>query len=193
MTTISTTDDVLRAIELEHKTALMVYASERARNPVLDASLPLPLQAFIARDDALFEKERSMPALPPQPKVSFDDWPRDLMTHDIGPTDRKRSFDSTNVNFDDDTEMQDRFGIEERGAPPAYDEVQFEVAGNDRLGRDSMHDDVAGATQMHFVKSVDDGIAIGGHDDEGSPPVHEFPLTPEDGEHGLEHPSHTAS
>lgn len=49
--------DVLRAVELEHETALLVYASDRAVAPPADSGsdLPEPLQQFVTRDNHQFK------------------------------------------------------------------------------------------------------------------------------------------
>lgn len=58
--------DVLRAAELEHSSALLVYANDQANDPDLyDTNLLRPLETFIARDNAHFqlelESERTKP------------------------------------------------------------------------------------------------------------------------------------
>nr|POE56749.1 hypothetical protein CFP56_33721 [Quercus suber] len=51
--------DVLRAVELEHHAALLVYASDLAMDPrQLDDLLPSPLEEFLDTDDALYREER---------------------------------------------------------------------------------------------------------------------------------------
>ncbi|GAM86687.1 hypothetical protein ANO11243_047060 [Dothideomycetidae sp. 11243] len=57
MKTESTQDDVLRAVELEHSSALLVYASDRAMEHPSDEDLPEPLAKFVAIDNKLFRHE----------------------------------------------------------------------------------------------------------------------------------------
>jgi len=57
MKTESTQDDVLRAVELEHSSALLVYASDQAMNWPSDPKLPEALAEFVATDNKLFREE----------------------------------------------------------------------------------------------------------------------------------------
>jgi hypothetical protein len=51
--------DVIRAVELEHNSALLVYASEAASSPHASSAVPLPepLLEFVTRDNNLFKAE----------------------------------------------------------------------------------------------------------------------------------------
>ena len=83
--------DVLRAVELEHSSALLVYASDGANSPSLEERpLPRALQEFVDRDDELFaaelQAERSKP-----PAYDLTDVPRESIEIERG------SMDSTRV------------------------------------------------------------------------------------------------
>jgi hypothetical protein len=71
--------DVLRAVELEHNSALLVYASEDANDPDLDVDLPEGLHKFIKHDNVMFKKSLEQARrLPPPPAYEFassvDQW-----------------------------------------------------------------------------------------------------------------------
>jgi hypothetical protein len=73
--------DVLRAVELEHNSALLVYASEAASSPSATSSAPLPepLLEFVSRDNDLFKTEldaegdSSTDKQPRRPAASHDE------------------------------------------------------------------------------------------------------------------------
>ncbi|KAI4724189.1 hypothetical protein E4T49_08081 [Aureobasidium sp. EXF-10728] len=58
--TKSTQDDVIRAVELEHNQALLVYASDHAISDEHDVDLTLALEEFIHHDDDNFASELHM-------------------------------------------------------------------------------------------------------------------------------------
>ena len=81
--------DVLRAVELEHSSALLVYASDAANNPPLeDGALPRPLQEFVHRDNELFAAELYAEKNKP-PAYDLTDVPRESI--------ERNSMDSTRV------------------------------------------------------------------------------------------------
>ncbi|PSK56710.1 hypothetical protein B9Z65_6334 [Elsinoe australis] len=100
--TESTTDDVLRAVELEHNAALLVYASDRAINHPSDATLPEALRRFVERDNREFEAELNGGASSGVvEELGHSSW------HDYGgATGRRGSGGSTMVNFDDEREEE---------------------------------------------------------------------------------------
>ncbi|KAL1302537.1 hypothetical protein AAFC00_002920 [Neodothiora populina] len=89
---LATQDDVIRAVELEYKEALIVYASDAAIAPQDDASLPAALRDFIRNDDELFKTELQFAT---QVASNFETSPRDVST-------RRASIDSTTVNWGDE-------------------------------------------------------------------------------------------
>ena len=100
--TRSTTDDVLRAVELEHTQALLVYASERAITFETNPDLPRGLKRFVELDNEQFATEI----------LDHQDFqPRGWTTQP--PSSRRQSIDSTTVNIDDGAMHDD--------LPPAYD------------------------------------------------------------------------
>lgn len=70
--------DVIRAVELEHNSALLVYASDDAVDDVDPSELPLPLKDFIRRDNEEFqaniEATKRNPPPPYQPQASDQQW-----------------------------------------------------------------------------------------------------------------------
>jgi hypothetical protein len=71
--------DVIRAVELEHNSALLVYASEAASSPLASSAAPLPdpLLDFITRDNNLFKAELDVESgggsSAAQKRVKYDD------------------------------------------------------------------------------------------------------------------------
>jgi len=98
--TKSSEDEVIRAVELEHNQALLIYASDSAIEHDADPVVPEALREFVRRDDELFNSEISFSAPHQYTTAAYND------IEDIQP---RRSIDSTVVNFDDDR-------------PPAYDD-----------------------------------------------------------------------
>ncbi|KAK6434459.1 hypothetical protein LTR95_009360 [Oleoguttula sp. CCFEE 5521] len=95
--------EVLRAAELEHNSALLVYASNQAAdirhfNPVL----PEPLQRFIDEDNEHFKQElRNATSHPPPPSYDFGmDGVGGIPRQSIERGERRDSMDSTNVQHD---------------------------------------------------------------------------------------------
>ncbi|KAK3678655.1 hypothetical protein LTR37_021464, partial [Vermiconidia calcicola] len=72
--------DVIRAVELEHSSALLVYASDAANFPPEgqpeDTTLPRPLQDFVERDNQLFATELQTERNKP-PAYDLTDVPRE--------------------------------------------------------------------------------------------------------------------
>jgi len=99
--TSSTTDDVLRAVELEHTQALLVYASDRAITFESNVELPRNLRQFIELDNEQFAEEL----------LDHQDY-RPTGWNVQPPSSRRQSMDSTTVNIDHG--MQD-------DSPPEYD------------------------------------------------------------------------
>lgn len=104
--TLTDEEEVIRAVELEHSQALLVYASDRAINFQPDPRLPEALEEFIRRDDELFAADLAQPSY-----YSRGYSPE----REIEEPQPRTSLDSTTVNFDDDQ-------------PPAYaDDVPFSL------------------------------------------------------------------
>lgn len=88
--------DVLRAAELEHTSALLVYASDRANEASESSSeLPEPLQQFIARDNNQLKLDLAAASRDPPQYHYFTDQIRDSIEPQDG---RRRSDSSLNVN-----------------------------------------------------------------------------------------------
>lgn len=152
LTTPSTTDDVLRAVELEHTAALLVYASEQACSHVSIPTLPDALQEFVRRDDQAFENEMEVGETVQETSAAYSDWPTQFNT-----VPRRGSADSTIVNYDD-------------GLPPSYDSISHRsdhplVVVNDEKSTRLGH---------HVISN--DATAVGLVDGAESPPVHEIRL-----------------
>jgi hypothetical protein len=102
--------DVLRAVELEYNSALLVYASERM-NASHRLELPPSLQTFIEQDDALLEADIHRASIAELPAYNMDgpDIPRQSI--------ERTSMDSTRVEG----------GGSDFGAPspPAYEDEGF--------------------------------------------------------------------
>lgn len=101
--------DVLRAVELEGTSALLVYASEEANDPdYFHGDVPQPLQDFVARDNAALADElQNLDHAPP----AYDDY-EDIPMQST--EQRRASDDSMNVNMadnDHDPEQHSSFGL----------------------------------------------------------------------------------
>lgn len=99
-------DDVIRAVELEHSSALLVYASDRACEalPLEAQALPPPLQDFVKTDNAFFAAELQAPTyVPPS-------YTQDL----VRPSIERSSMDSTRAEVG-----------EQEVSPPPYEHDQF--------------------------------------------------------------------
>ena len=104
--------DVIRAVELEHSSALLVYASDAALSPPSEALLlPRPLQDFVDRDNELFAAELQTEKNKP-PAYDLTDIPRESI--------ERTSIDSTRVEGG-----SDYGGGGGRVSPPGYDEDNF--------------------------------------------------------------------
>ena len=101
--------DVLRAVELEHSSALLVYASDLMNNAPDDGALPDPLAEFVRRDNDLFLQELQREKEKP-PSYDLTDVPRESV--------ERGSMDSTRVEAG---------GGSDHGAPspPRYHENGF--------------------------------------------------------------------
>lgn len=108
MKTKSTQDDVIRAAELEHNQALLVYASDRALSHDNDLELPEPLKEFIREDDEHFWADLQ----------SAGSYGQIGGLHTPPEHDQPRlSIESTTVNFDDDD-----------AEPPPYDGLSMDIS-----------------------------------------------------------------
>ena len=102
--------DVLRAVELEHSSALLVYASDRVNDILLEnPTLPPALQEFVDRDNDLFAAELQAERNKP-PAYNLTDVPRESI--------ERTSMDSTRVEGGG----SDIGGVP---SPPGYDDVEF--------------------------------------------------------------------
>ena len=142
--------DVLRAVELEHSSALLVYASDEACSPArYNPSLPRQLADFVKDDNALFEAElrdnAGHRALP-----SFN-----LMDDDVRPSiEGRTSMDSTR-------------GAQGGDTPPYYDDDGFIGAqhheyglGPDIKSGTRMQEDDAPVTEIKLDEPEDEGIEM---------------------------------
>ncbi|KAF4548928.1 Hypothetical protein D9617_24g016410 [Elsinoe fawcettii] len=127
--TESSTDDVLRAVELEHNAALLVYASDRAVNYPSDPTLPDELRRFVAADNKLFANE-----LRNASGGAGDEW-NDEWRH----VERRGSGGSTMVNFDEDQDrelpaysFQGGYGDEKGLGSEAYTGQEYGYGGRGR-------------------------------------------------------------
>ena len=140
--------DVIRAVELEHSSALLVYASDRAIVPIPDAdSLPPALQAFVDRDNALFAQELYAERNKP-PAYDLTDVPRESIE---APYEGRGSMDSTRVEGADDSDRELDPGL------PAY----------------GVGDDFMGHPEFGLGPDIKQGYAIDGEEDA---PVREIML-----------------
>ncbi|CAK4018251.1 Hypothetical predicted protein [Lecanosticta acicola] len=106
--------DVLRAVELEHNSALLVYASDDATSLDDFCELPRKLQEFVEADNALFEQELAQG--PPSYEQAFEEDMRDIPRQSIERSDSVNSL--TAVHGDDD-----------EADPPGYMEDDINRAG----------------------------------------------------------------
>lgn len=91
---------MLRAVELEHNQALLVYASDQAISPDNDISLPPSLKEFVQNDDEWFNAELS---------INGSGHGNVYPTFDASIDQRRGSGSSTVANFDNEED------------PPPYD------------------------------------------------------------------------
>lgn len=140
--------DVLRAVELEHHSALLVYASDLLTQPSANARyLPAPLQAFIDSDNALFATE-----LQHESNIGLDN---NYKTFDLTDVPRESiergSMDSTRVEGLGGSDM----GDDDR--PPAYDTDPFYEHGDFGLPPDTRKEEEAPVHEIH-LDDVDEGL-----------------------------------
>ncbi|KAI5275487.1 hypothetical protein E4T47_01583 [Aureobasidium subglaciale] len=103
--TKSAQDDVIRAVELEHNQALLVYASDYAISDEHDVELTTALEEFIHHDDESFEAELQMNGFGHgNVYPAYEGVPR-----------RRGSGDSTAANFGNDD------------APPSYEPPPYDA------------------------------------------------------------------
>jgi hypothetical protein len=101
--TKSAQDDVIRAVELEHNQALLVYASDYAISDEHEVELSSELDEFIYHDDEYFNSELQMNGI-----GHVNVYPAYDGAHQ-----RRGSADSTTVNFDE--------------GPPGYEPPPYEA------------------------------------------------------------------
>lgn len=119
--------DVLRAVELEHNSALLVYASDRVNAaPIEPFELPPPLQAFVDADDQYLEADIYDAAISTLPTYNMSLTDDDLPRESIESRERT-SMDSTRVEGADGS----RDGGSRAGStygdpsPPGYEDHGF--------------------------------------------------------------------
>ncbi|GAB7342555.1 hypothetical protein MBLNU457_g0733t2 [Dothideomycetes sp. NU457] len=97
--TVSSQDEVLQAVEVEHNHALLVYASEKAVDFTPSSTLAPALKEFVDRDNAHFAQECSDHA----PSWGGGGWNNDDNGWGTGTNNvsRRVSVDSTRVNLDE--------------------------------------------------------------------------------------------
>lgn len=167
--------DVLRAVELEHKEALLVYASDKVNDIILhNSTLPSALQDFVDRDNELFKDELRTATEDVQPPAyDLDSAAADIPRESI---ERRTSMDSLRAEGGDDVG-------DGRHSPPSYEDEGFLDHHAFGLGPDikpgqyeSEHLEDAGP--VHEIK-LDDGDEVMGQgsDMEMVEKVHE-PLIP---------------
>ena len=130
--------DVLRAVELEHHSALLVYASDRICTPLSEPpELPEPLTAFIRKDNEFFTAEI---------KAGSNNPPAyNLMDADIPRTSIERSsMDSTRVEGGYASDESGGLWVEGRGyvTGAAYDADGQYIAGTGYGTHDRYDDDI---------------------------------------------------
>ena len=112
--------DVLRAVELEHKEALLVYASDKVNDIALhNPILPRQLQEFVGRDNALFKTELQTAAKNAQPPA-YDFSTADIPRQSIEP---RNSMDSLRAEGGNDRDFE--IGDAGRMSPPDYTHDDF--------------------------------------------------------------------
>lgn len=164
MKTESTQDDVLRAVELEHSSALLVYASDEAMDFGSGQQLPEPLATFVKTDNRLFRQELMQ---------SGGDAGVQTMTPGHGPVrstnaawsnrDRRGSQGSTTVNFDSNEDSG--HGIVESQemdeAPPYYDDAAhygYEGDKTNSMGGQTWSRLSPEVHEIHLEDASNDGI-----------------------------------
>jgi len=152
---VSSQDEVLQAVEVEHNQALLVYASDKAVNFVPSTtSLPTALREFVDRDNAHFAQECRdhqgswEPSYPLNGAQGWDDEARGWSTIN---TSRRVSIDSTKVNIDE------TMGDDE---PPPY----YSFDGDAPLLK--LSDEKEPLLESNQMSQVDQGYE--------SPPAHEI-------------------
>lgn len=151
--------DVIRAVELEHSSALLVYASDAVANSVeLPPALPPPLQKFVENDNALFATELETAA-------------RDL-ANNVSSTAGPQSFDFTDVSRDIiERSSMDSTRVEGAGggyspSPPAYNDQDEEFMNHHAYG----------------LPPAKQGYSRAEDQADGDEIVHEITLSPMEGE-----------
>ncbi|KAF2720553.1 hypothetical protein K431DRAFT_285667 [Polychaeton citri CBS 116435] len=154
--------DVLRAAELEHSSALLVYASDRAVDTELltrtvtgsNIGLPGPLQDFIAKDNRLFEAEKADAIHELGPSIPFS------LADDYDSSRRRGSQDSTLVNADydsDNTDLgQQHYGMSYEAKPGyrANEDVSRREEGNQTPVHEIHLDDQPQGSDMEMVEKA---------------------------------------
>ncbi|KXL43651.1 hypothetical protein M433DRAFT_154339 [Acidomyces richmondensis BFW] len=117
--------DVIRAVELEYKEAMLIYASDEVNDIALfNPVLPGPLQDFIAADNALFAEELSASLLgftaeePPAYDFGDDD-------HDMICDVPRQSIEPHERNSMDSTRVEGAISRGHSPSPPNYDNEAF--------------------------------------------------------------------
>lgn len=161
--TESTQDDVLRAAELEHTSALLVYASDDAMStPEIPSELSQPLKEFIKNDNNLFQQDLLNQETPPTSynwannnnNSNNDGW---IDVYSPRSAKRRESNGSTFVNHEDVLDQD----------PPPYDfGANGSYTWNDQVA-------LGASDQDHFIHSS--------HNNGGwnSPEAHEIRLDEE--------------
>ncbi|KAK5711894.1 hypothetical protein LTR15_012238 [Elasticomyces elasticus] len=109
--------EVLRAVELEYGSALLVYANDTVNDISLqDPSLPLPLQEFVDTDNALFQVELEEAAQSSRPPA-YEGYGGDV---NVRESIERNSMDSTHVERADSIT-----GGPRSPEPPGYGEDEF--------------------------------------------------------------------
>ena len=153
--------DVLRAVELEHEKAMLVYGSMAVNAPPAPdevEALPLPLQEFVKRDNALFAAELESERLAVQPPPGYQQQ-------------QQRSFDLTGNGGDADSGIDAGDG-EGEGKRGSMDSTRAEGRSNPPSPPD-YDDDVGGFERHHSfglgpdLKGRGYGGAGGGYDGQG--------------------------
>jgi hypothetical protein len=129
MKTKSTQDDVIRAVELEHNQALLVYASEEAIAHDIQSDLSPALKQFIQHDNENFNAELHISGY-----GDANVYPASYASHN---EQRRGSNDSTIANFDND---EDPPAYE----PPTYKAEYGHIAANINHNQDNKDMDMEG-------------------------------------------------
>lgn len=117
--------DVIRAVELEYKEAMLIYASDEVNDIALyNPMLPVPLQDFIAADNELFAEELSAsipgPLSEDPPAYDFGD-DDDKMVCDVP----RQSIEPHERNSMDSTRVEGAASRGQSPSPPTYDNEAF--------------------------------------------------------------------